>query len=320
MKILTRNETAAFLLEHDRYAIVSHCRPDGDTVGSTAALCHILRKLGKTAYVLTNPEITPRYAWLHEGISKETIGEGDTVITVDIAAPRMLPRFWEPRQIHLRVDHHEAAASFTDAELVEPKAAACAEIIFDLMEPLGVEMDRDIARAIYVGTSTDTGCFRFSNTTEHSFLTAAACLRAGAEVFQLNQTLFETNTLAKMKLQSWIIENMKLLKGGSMALVAIPKAVEENLGITEDDMDNISNYPRTIEGVCVAATLRQTRSGGTKISVRAIPGYDATQITAAFGGGGHKGAAGASVPMPLQEAAAAVEKAMLEMGPYQTTE
>ena len=95
--------------------------------------------------------------------------------------------------------------------------------------------------------------------------------------------------------------------------MAIPKAVEEEIGVTEDDMDNITAFPRTVAGVCMASTLRQTKEGDVKLSVRAIPGFDATKIVTQFGGGGHKGAAGATLKMPLEEAAAAVKAAMLEL-------
>ena len=106
---------------------------------------------------------------------------------------------------------------------------------------------------------------------------------------------------------------MRMIRGGEMAIVAIPKAVEEEIGVTEDDMDNISSFPRTVAGVCMAATLRETADGDTKISVRAVPGYDATLVTTKFGGGGHKGAAGASLKKPIDEAVKAVEAAMLEL-------
>lgn len=315
MKTLTRNETAEFLRSHDNYCILSHRRPDGDTVGSTAALCRILRNLGKTAHVLKNEEVSSRYQWLHEGLTKEEAGENDTIVTVDVASPGMLPKAFEHLlgRIALRIDHHGSATSFTEWELVDPAAGACAEIVCDVMLALNQEMDADIADAVYVATSTDTGCFRFSNTTEHTFRTAAACAGAGARVYELNQELFETNTLSKLKMQGWIVEHMQVFQAGKLAIVAIPKAVETELGVTEDDMDNISSFPRTVAGVCMAATLRETKDGDTKISVRAVPGYDATVITEQFGGGGHKGAAGASIKMPLAEAAKAVEQAMLHL-------
>ena len=106
---------------------------------------------------------------------------------------------------------------------------------------------------------------------------------------------------------------MQLLRDGKMAIVAIPKAVEEEIGVTQDDMDNISSFPRTVAGVCMAATLREASDEGTKISVRAIPGFDATKITEPFGGGGHKGAAGGNLRLPLADAAEAVKQAMLEV-------
>ena len=315
MKILTRNECAAFLKAHDNYTIVSHRRPDGDTIGSTAALCLGLQQLGKTAHVLYNAEVSDRFAWLHAGLTKECAQESDTVVTVDVASPGMLPKAFQHLlgKIALRIDHHSSATSFTDNELVDGGSASCAELVWDVLAEMGVSMDRSIAEAVYVGTSTDTGCFRYANTTAHTFATAAACAAAGARIFELNQELFETNTLGRLKMQAWIVDNMKLIAGGTMAICAIPKAVEEAIGVSEDDMDNISSFPRTVAGVCMAATLRETKEGDTKLSVRAVPGYDATRVTVQFGGGGHKGAAGGSLKMPIHEAAEVVEKAMMEI-------
>jgi len=315
MKILTRNECAAFLLNHDNFCILSHRRPDGDTIGSSAALCLGLRSLGKKAHVLFNCEVSPRFSWLHEGLTKECVEEGDTVVSVDVASPGMLPKAFQHLlgKIDLRIDHHSSATSFTDCELVDGGSASCAELVWDVLEAAGVTMNEKIAEAVYVGVSTDTGCFRYSNTTAHTFAVAAECAKAGARVYELNQELFETNTLGRLKIQAWIVAHMKMLRGGEMAIVAIPKSVEEEIGVTEDDMDNISSFPRTVAGVCMAATLRETSDDGTKISVRAVPGYDATKVTEVFGGGGHKGAAGASMKMPLAEAMKAVEAAMLEL-------
>ena len=315
MKILTRNETAQYLLQHDNFCILSHRRPDGDTIGSSAALCLGLRSLGKTAHVLFNEEVSSRFAWLHEGLTKDAVEAGDTIVSTDVASPGMLPKAFQHLlgKIDLRIDHHASATSFTEWELVDGDSASCAELVWDVLRDAGVTMDKNIAEAVYVGVSTDTGCFRYSNTTAHTFSVAADCAKAGAGVYELNQELFETNTLGRLKMQAWIVAHMKMLRNGEMAIVAIPKAVEEEIGVTEDDMDNISSFPRTVAGVCMAATLRETSDDGTKISVRAVPGYDATKVTEIFGGGGHKGAAGASLKMPLAEAAKALEEAMLNI-------
>lgn len=310
--MMTRAEVAAWLREQDKFAILTHRRPDGDTLGSAAALCRMLRALGKTAHILENPEITQRFAWLHENLTKRDAQPGDTLVCVDVASPQMLPQCFQKYlgSIALRIDHHASATSFTPRELVDGGAGACAEILWDIGRELGLSLDGETADAVYVAVSTDTGCFRFANTTGHTFSVAADCAQAGARVFQLNQEIFETNTLSKLRMQAWIVEHMQLLPGEHLAIVAIPRAVEQELGVTDDDMDNISNFPRTVAGVCMAATLRQTREGETKLSVRAVPGWDATKITQAFGGGGHKGAAGASMKLPLEEAAKAVEGEM----------
>lgn len=314
MKILTRNETAQVLLARDNFCILSHRRPDGDTIGSSAALCLGLRQLGKTAHVLYNAEVSSRFQWLHEGLTKAEAEAGDTIVCVDVASPEMLSTAFAPLlgRIVLRIDHHGSATSFTDMELVDADSASCAEVIWDVLGLMGVKADQHIAEAVYVGASTDTGCFRFANTTAHTFAVAAECARAGARIYELNQELFETNTLGRLKMQAWIVDHMQLLQAGEMAICAIPRGVEEKIGVTEDDMDNISSFPRSVAGVCMAATLRETADGDIKISVRAVPGYDATKVTVKFGGGGHKGAAGASLKLTLSEAARVVEQAMLE--------
>ena len=315
MKSLNRAEAAGFLLVNDNFCILTHRRPDGDTVGSAAALCLGLRKLGKQAWVLKNEEISDRFGWLVEGLTKEAVEEHDIVVSVDVASPGMLPKCFAPlaETCRLRIDHHGSATSFTPEELVDADSASCAELVCDVLAILGVEMDKNIAEAVYVGMSTDTGCFRFANTTAHSFTVAAVCAKAGADIYGLNQQLFETNSLPKLRMHAWMIENMKLLDDGKLAIVAIPRAVEELLRVTDDDMDNISSYPRTVAGVRMAATLRQTKDGETKISVRAVPGYDAAAVCAYFGGGGHKGAAGASTHMGLEEAAEKLKEIMLGM-------
>ena len=310
MKILTRTETAQFLADHDHYAILSHRRPDGDTVGCSAFLCRMLRKMGKTAHVLENDEITAKYVNLHEGLTKKDPEEGDILVSTDVASPSMVPDCRKDLHIHLRIDHHGSATSFTDMELVDPNAAACGEILWDMMEILGVELDEDMADALYTAISTDTGCFRYANTTAHTFLTAAACAQAGAKVFSINQALFETNSLARLRLQGWLVENAIFLQNRQIALCPLPLSVEKELGLTEDDTDNISSFPRTIEGVKIAATLRQEGEDKIKISVRAVPGCDAAAICEKFGGGGHKGAAGGAMHCSMEEAVKALTAAM----------
>ena len=309
-KNLTRAEAAGFLLSYDNFAILTHRRPDGDTVGSAAALCLGLRQLGKNAWVLCNEEVTDRFAFLLEGLTKEAAEENDTVVSVDVASPGMLPDAFKGLTFDLRIDHHGNATSFTPVELVEPQAAACGEIVYGVLSQMGAELDIPMANALYTAVSTDTGCFRYANTTADTFQVASACAKAGAEVFSINQALFETNSLARLKVQAYMLENAVFLQEGKIAICPLPKAVEQECGAGEDDLDNISGFPRTIEGVKLAVTIREEGTNRVKMSVRAVPGQDASALCAKFGGGGHKGAAGASMDMSLDEAVQSVIAAL----------
>ena len=165
MKNLTRAEAAGFFLAHDNFTILTHRRPDGDTLGSAAALCLGLRKMGKHAWVLNPTESLDNLDWLLADITKDLADNKDTIVAVDVAAPNMLPRDFAElaEKCRLRIDHHGSCTPFAPEELVDADSASCAEIICDILTILGVEMDADIADALYVGVASDTGCFRFAN-------------------------------------------------------------------------------------------------------------------------------------------------------------
>ena len=312
MTKLTRSETAQFLSQRDSFAIVTHRRPDGDTLGSAALLCLGLRQLGKDAYVLDNPETTEKYLPLLSGLTKASADAQDTLVAVDVASANMLGEHFSclEGKILLRIDHHGSATSFTDFELVDANAAACGEVIYDVLQEMGATLDTPMATALYTAVSTDTGCFRYANTTANTLRVAADCLAAGADAFSMNQLYFETNSLARLRLQGWMVENALFLQDGKVVICPLPRAKELELGLTEDDLENISGFPRSIAGVKIAATLRQEPDGKIKMSVRAVPGCDAAAICQKFGGGGHKGAAGASMDMSMDEAVAAVANAI----------
>ena len=312
--MMTRNECARWLLERDNYLILTHRRPDGDTLGSAAALCLGLRQLGKEAHILENVQTTERYRSLQERLTVSQALPEHTLVSVDTASPSLLPDNALPllERISLRIDHHGTATPFTPLALVDPTASSCGDILYDVLLEMRATLDPAIAEALYIAVSTDTGCFRYANTNAHAYETAAACARAGGDLYAINQRIFDTNSLVKLRMQGWIAEHTRFFQNGTLAVCAIPKAVEKELLVTEDDMDSISGFTRSIEGVRLAATLRQLPEGKVKVSVRAVPGMDAAAVCAKFGGGGHKGAAGATLSMELQLAAEAIAKAMLE--------
>ena len=313
MKNLTRAECAGFLLVHDRFAIITHCGPDGDTVGSAAALCLGLRQLGKTAHVLENPQVPDKYKYLLEGLTKPDAEEMDTIVSVDVAAAHMLSESSRhlAEKVDLRIDHHVSATPFAKNELVDSASAACGDIIYDLLTLLGVKLEKHMANALYTAVSTDTGCFRYANTNDHSFAVASSCARVSPDIFRIAQQLFDTVTMGRLRLQSWVVEHMQVLCGGKIVVCGIPADLQERLELTDEDMGNLSGFLRSIEGVKMAATVKQDKEGHTGFSVRAVPGYDAAAVCEKFGGGGHKGAAGAGMEnVTLDEAVAALIAAM----------
>ncbi len=305
---LTLPETAAYLKEHDKYLILSHRRPDGDTVGSCAALCLALRAMGKTAWVYPNPQFTPKFRPFLESASgplcqaEAKALPGQTVISCDIASAGLLPFGMEQASVELAIDHHGTNSGFAARTHVEADKAACGEILHALLPLLGVEPDKAMAEAIYVAVSTDTGCFRYANVTANTFAVAAACVRAGAEIYPINRVMFDTKRHARMQLEAWLTRTMAFYADGRVALNAIPRALVDELGLIEDDLDDIAGFGRGMEGVEIGVMLRQVEDGAWKVSVRTSPAFDAARICARFGGGGHRGAAGGTLHQDLETA------------------
>lgn len=298
---MTRNDVrrvAQFLQEKDGYLIGTHRRPDGDTVGSAAALCGALRKLGKTAYVLENTHITPRYAPYLAPFWRPAGWEPEHVICVDVADKGMLapnPECYEDR-VSLVIDHHGSNPGFGCLNLIEPGYAAAAELVYELVRELGVELDEQMALAIYLGVATDTGGFHYSNTNVHSHLVAADCMRFdGIDFGRLNLELFEVKSRARLYLEERIIRSLEFRLDGRLTVAAITLRDREETGVDWDDLESISSVPRQIQGVEAAITLIEQKEDQVKLSVRTNSYMDASAVCRRLGGGGHVRAAGAQV-------------------------
>ena len=299
--MMTELAMARVLSALDRAVILTHRRPDGDTVGCAAALCLGLRRLGKQAYILENPELTEKYTTYFAGLTCGSIGEEDTIIAVDVAAEDMFSKgLVLPRPIDLAIDHHGTNSGYARESLIRSDRAACGEIVYDVLLGMGVEISGQIAEALYVAISTDTGCFRYSNVTANTLRVAASLLDAGVDAYSVNRKMFELKRFARLKLEAYLTETMRFYADGKIGVCLIPADIRERLGLTEDDVDDISGFARMIEGVELAAMLRQM-PGSTKLSLRSGKIYDSGAICKTLGGGGHFSAAGASLhPDPAE--------------------
>lgn len=294
-------DVIAFLRQNDNFLLLTHRRPDGDTLGSSAALCAGLRTLGKTAYLWRNPEITERHLTYTEAFLAPDSYCHDTVIAVDIASRSMLSKDWSGT-VQWRIDHHPGSDGFADKYYTDPSAAACGEVVLEILRALGVPLTKEIAKPLYIAISTDTGCFRFANTTAQTHRAAADLLETGIPANKLD-TIFFAKTRARMAAEAAIIGGMEYAANGLVALAMLTLAKKREICVAESDLDGLSNLPLTIEGIGVGFMMREDIDGW-RISCRTAEPYAANAICGVLGGGGHARAAGAEISERLSPDAA----------------
>lgn len=305
---MTCPDVVKFLREHDNYLILTHKRPDGDAIGCSVALAEILRSMGKTAWLPEKSDATGLFSEYLEGQTAPADFMPQTVVSVDMAGLGLLPTHaqqWRDR-IDLAIDHHPSNEGFAKQTWLEGDKAACGEIIYKIAEQTGV-MNQTIADALYVAVSTDCGCFVYSNTTPNTHRVAAALMEAGADYKRLNKKHFRTKTMARMKLESLMLRDMRLYHEGTVAVVPISLAMMAEAGAGEEDAEDIAAFVGQIAGVRHSATIRELRPGECKISLRtASELLNASHVCARLGGGGHAAAAGCTVEGTMEAAEAAI--------------
>ncbi len=312
---MTYTEAAAWLRGHDRYLILTHKRPDGDTIGCAAALCRGLRGLGKIAHICPGTGETHLFTPYLEGLLAPEGYEPESVVSVDIAARGLFTdagRPWLERGIDLAIDHHPSQEFFAKETCLDAARAACGEILYDILAELG-QINGETAVPLYVAVSTDTGCFQYGNTTGNTHRVAAALMETGLDVFPLNKRHFRTKTWARLQVERLIVERMHRYEGGKIAVAPVSLSLLEEAGATEEDMEDIAAFLGQMAGVETSVTLREQEDGACKISLRTSGGLNATKVCALLGGGGHAAAAGCTVPGSLERAEAAILAAIRQV-------
>jgi len=297
-------ETAAWLKDNDNYLLITHKRPDGDTLGSAGALAQGLREIGKTVYVFENPEVTPRYAPCVKDYIAPDDYNPEYIIAIDTATLDLFTQtaLKYKDKISLCIDHHESNTNYAAYLCINPERAACGELIYEILMEISGNISKITAGHLYVALSTDTGCFSYANTTANTFAVASFLAETGAPIRELNKKLFRTKTRSRIKIEGLIASKMEFHFDGRVAIAIITREMMETSGANEDDIDDISNLPVSIEGVGYGITLRElTSPTDCKISCRTVPPNDANELCKKFGGGGHKTAAGASVSKTIDE-------------------
>lgn len=300
-------QVAENLRKADDILLLCHKNPDGDTTGSASALCHALKSIGKNCAVLCPDAIPEKYHYLQLPLFEKNFTP-QYIVSVDVASTQLLGSLVDSaaKQIHLCIDHHPSNSGFADMMLLKTDAAATAEIVYDLLVAMDIPLTNHIADCLYTGLATDTGCFKFSNTTAHTHIVCAKLMEAGADIKRLNHLLFESKTKSQLALERIALENLSFHFEQQCALICITQEQLLQANAQLSDIDSITGIPRAIEGVKAGITIRQMPNGYYKISVRTVCGIDASQICKGLGGGGHKQAAGCEILGSMESAKQAI--------------
>lgn len=284
---------ARILTENDDFAILTHQNPDGDAFGSAFALCLLLKKLNKRVKVLNCTGFPERYSFLYTDFSEFGFEE-KTVIAVDLADDSLLGDLREvyASKCLLNIDHHASNVGFAQNTLLYPKAAAAAEVVFDLAFQLGLELDSEIAMRLYTAISTDTGCFKFSNTTSRTHEIVSKLLCYDFDFANINREMFDIKSIGKIKLEAAIHDNTEYYFDGKCAIAYISRHLLDSLGVDEAELDTTMSLPLQTLGVVVGVTIKEREDGKFKASMRSVGDFSVSDVCAKFGGGGHKNAAG----------------------------
>jgi len=293
------------------FLITSHRNPDGDALGSGLALQGLLRKMGKNARVVVRDGFgKPLYniPGAHEVTISDELPHDypaayDAIFTMECPEVERTGYPVLPGPA-VNIDHHLGNTMYGEINYLDVEAPSVGEMILQLnRRHLGLELDRDIAIAIYVSLASDTGFFRYHNTTLRAFEAAEELVRHGVVPGDVSLWINESVTPGSIKLLGLCLTTLELHFGGKVATAELPGRFFDEAQASPEDTEGIVNYGRNIDGVLVSALLKEG-SDGTRVSLRAKPGVDVQQVAALFGGGGHAAASGCTIPLPLAEAKA----------------
>ncbi len=299
-------EIASILRERDDFLILSHENPDGDAVGSAAAMGHILTRLGKRFALANASELPSQFAWMDipgEWTRNPGADHGFALALDCGDADRLGPlkSVIDPDRLCV-IDHHLENPGFGIVNWVDTTASSTGEMVAALAGELGLPLTGGLGQCLYVAMVTDTGDFTYGSTRPETLELAARILRAGLDVGATNARLKNQWTHARIRLWSEVMAGMRLFFDGAAGVIRISKDIMGRTGTSVEDCDGLVNWVLRVRGTRVAVALRELPDGRVKFSLRSTGGDDVQKVAASFGGGGHKNASGGSLPGPLDAA------------------
>ena len=290
--------------KNDNFTILTHKSPDGDTLGSGFALCSFLRDMGKHANVLNSDQLPQRYAFLYEWYHQQEFEE-KFVVAVDIADPNLigsnLMQYQQEGKVDLCIDHHISNKNFAKKTYVDGEASAAAMIIYEIIKLSGRKITDLIAKCLYTGVSTDTGCFKYENTTPKAHIMAAELMAYNIDYANINREMFDVKSRGRMEVEQTVISQMKYYFEGRCSMIVLTKKLMSECGADQSEFDGLASIPLCVEGVDIGITVKERHTDYYKISVRTTDKLNASDFCRQFGGGGHIRASGCEIQGTLEE-------------------
>lgn len=287
----------ALLKSHDNILILTHQKPDGDTLGASFALLWALEALGKKVRVHCTDGFPARYDFIYGEYTPDESFEALYLVAVDIASLPLIGSNFEiyEGKIDLCIDHHKSNTMYAKQTLLDETAPAASQIMYEILLELGAAIDKRIADALFTGLSTDTGCFKYSNVTSKTHRAAADMIDFGADHSKINKLMFDTKSRGILKIDRLMLETISFYFDNRCALIVLPVDITTKYGVSEEELDGISAFPVRIEGVMAGITVRIKPDDTYRISIRTVSPVDASRICSLFNGGGHMNAAGCTM-------------------------
>ncbi len=304
MRRIDLKETAQFLRDNDCFLILMHGSPDGDTLGCGFALCGALQQIGKKAKAVCPEPIPNKFGYLLREIEEQEF-EPQVVVTVDVADAKLLYGMRETGEnAALCIDHHVSNTEYAERLLLAPEYAAAAELVYELLCSMPeVKITPCIADCLYTGIATDTGCFKYSNTSPQTHVYTAQLMQLGADIVPINYAMFDMKSQGRLKLEHLVLSKIRYYAEGRIAVIDVMQSLIDSIeGIDSEDIGSLSAIPRQIEGVDIGICIKEKSPGLFKVSMRSSENADVAAIAKQFGGGGHARAAGCSFETSLADA------------------
>lgn len=304
------NATAQLLLEKDNILIICHKNPDGDTLGSAAALCHVLTAMGKKCYVACHNTIPSKYEYLNIPVY-DGQAEIEFVVSVDVAGINLFGDSLADytHKVDLCIDHHGSNGEYANYLCLKADYPAAAQLMYEVIVAMNAEITPHIADCLYTGILTDTGCFKYSSTTPLTHIIGAKLMELGANHTMLVEKFFMEKSRKTVQLEKYMLNNLEYYFDDRCALLVLTREAIIDIKPDPTDFDGLSAMPRDFEGVDISILIRPLREEGSyKLSIRTGENVNACEIATALGGGGHIRAAGCEVIGSIET----VKKAILK--------